>query len=103
MGVSYKELHNIALKFDSTLPIHIASRIHAEPNNVYHTKEEILNTLDKRPLTMEDINLLFDEKSKENLNDLLTCNEIAIKKVGNLEFYIPRINLQRKRKSTKEL
>jgi len=103
MGISYKELHDIALSFDADLPIHIASRVHAEPNNVYHTKEEILNTLDKRPLTIDDINLLFDEKSKENLNELVTCNEVTIKKVGNLEFYIPAKNLKRKRTSNKEL
>jgi len=103
MGISYKELHDIALSFDADLPIHIASRVHAEPNNDYHTKEDILNTLDKRPLTMDDINLLFDEKSKENLNDLITCNAVAIKKVGNLEFYVPANNLKRKRTSTKEL
>ncbi|WP_297483704.1 radical SAM protein [Sulfurimonas sp.] len=96
-GVSYKELHNIALMFDKELPIHIASRVHAEPNNSYHTKEEILNTLDKRPLTMEDINLLFDEKSKQNLQELLASNEVTINRVGNLEFYIPKNNLKRKR------
>jgi len=43
MGVSYKELHNISMVFDSSLPIHIASRIHAEPNNAPYTEEEILN------------------------------------------------------------
>jgi len=102
MGISYKELHDIALRFDADLPIHIASRVHAEPNNTYHTKEDILNTLDKRPLTMDDINLLFDEKSKENLQELLTCKEVTIKRVGKLEFYIPSMNLQRKRKKHKE-
>jgi len=102
MGVSYKELHNIALIFDADLPIHIASRLHAEPNNSFYTKEEILNTLDKRPLTIDDINLLFDEKSKKNLHELVTCNAVTIKKVENLEFYIPTDNLQRKRKNNKE-
>jgi len=96
-GVSYKELHNIALAFDKELPIHIASRVHAEPNNSYHTKEEILNTLDKRPLTIEDINLLFDAKSRQNLQELLGSNAVSIKRVGNLEFYIPHNNLKRKR------
>ena len=96
-GVSYKELHTIALTFDKELPIHIASRIHAEPNNSYHTKEEILNTLDKRPLTQEDINLLFDEKSKQNLQELLSLNAVTLKKDANLEFYMPTQNIARKR------
>ena len=103
VGVSYKELHNIALMFDKELPIHIASRLHAEPNNSYHTKEEILNTLDKRPLTMEDINLLFDEKSKLNLQELLESNAVTVNRVGNLEFYIPKNNLKRKRIKPQEL
>jgi len=102
MGISYKELHQISLEFDKELPIHIASRIHAEPNNTYHTQEEILNTLDKRPLTMDDINLLFDEKSKDNLAKLIKENLISINKVGNLEFYIPSKNIKRKRQTTSE-
>ena len=96
-GVSYKELHTIALAFDSELPIHIASRTHAEPNNSYHTKEDILNTLDKRPLTMEDMDILFDDASKKNLQELITSNAVKRNKVGTLTFYIPANNLQRKR------
>ena len=103
MGISYKELHNLALSFDKELPIHIASRVHAQPNNSYHTTDDILNTLDKRPLTLDDINLLFDEKSKENLQELITSNAVTINKVGNLEFYIPTQNLIRKRAKAKEL
>ena len=84
--------------FDSELPIHIASRVHTEPNNSSYTQEEILNTLDKRPLTQDDINLLFDEQSKSLLSSLITQNEVTIKKVGNLEFFIPKYNEKRKRK-----
>jgi len=96
-GISYKELHEASLQFDSSLPIHIASRIHAEPNNSRYTKEEIINTLDKRPLTLEDINLLFDEESKTLLNKLIFEEKIAKKLVGNLEFFIPQTNIKRKR------
>ncbi|DAB27447.1 MAG TPA: radical SAM protein, partial [Sulfurimonas sp. UBA10385] len=70
-ALSYKELHNASLLFDNALPIHIASRVHAEPNNSNYDDEEILNTLDKRPLTMDDINLLFDEESKKRLEILI--------------------------------
>jgi len=87
MGISYKELHNIALMFDKSLPIHIASRIHAEPNNAYYSEKEILNTLEKRPLTIEDINLLFDEPSRASLQKLLLQGDIKIKTIQNLEFY----------------
>ena len=98
VGISYKELHDASLEFDSSLPIHIASRVHAEPNNSSYTKDEILNTLDKRPLTQDDINLLFDEDSQKCLNSMIQDNEVIIKSVGNLEFFIPKTNLIRKRK-----
>jgi len=97
MGISYKELHEISLLFDNSLPIHIASRVHAEPNNAEYSKEEILNTLDKRPLTMDDINLLFDEQSKKRLFELIEEAKIEKKVLGNLEFLIPHANVKRKR------
>ncbi|MDA7818522.1 radical SAM protein [Sulfurimonas sp.] len=97
-GISYKELHNASLEFDSSLPIHIASRVHAEPNNSEYSKEDILNTLDKRPLTQDDINLLFDDQSKETLSQLIDEGKIVKKVVGNLEFLILHVNEKRKRK-----
>lgn len=100
VGLSYKELHEASLLFDASLPIHIASRVHAEPNHANYGYEEILNTLDKRPLTTEDINLLFDEESKKRLEHLISNKEITTKKVGNLEFYILHENEKRKRLKT---
>lgn len=97
MGISYKELFEISLMFDTTLPIHIASRIHAEPNNSSYSNEAILNTLDKRALTMDDINLLFDEASKKRFEKLLEEEKIVKKSVSNLEFFIPHANMKRKR------
>ena len=97
-GISYKELHEASLMFDNSLPIHIASRIHAEPNNSSYSKEEILNTLDKRPLTQDDINLLFDDESKKLLKNMILEQIIVLKHIGKLEFFIPAINKIRKRK-----
>ena len=96
-GLSYKELYETSLLFDSSLPIHVASRIHAEPNNATYNDEDILNTLDKRPLTMEDIILLFDEESKKRLKELISKKVVIIKKIGNLEFFILHDNEKRKR------
>lgn len=96
-GVTYKELHEISHLFDSSLPIHIASRTHALPSSNHYDNEEIINTLDKRPLTSEDIDLLFDEDSKKRFAVLLQESKIAKKKVGNLEFFIPHENENRKR------
>lgn len=98
MGISYKELFDASQSFDSNLPIHIASRVHAEPNNAYYSDEEILNTLDKRPLTQDDISLLFDNDSIDRLNILIEKQNIVKKEVGNLEFLVPHENLKRKLK-----
>jgi len=100
MGVSYKELHKLAQLFDNTLPIHIASRTHAEANQSSYTDEEIINTLDKRPLTQEDVDLLFDDESQEQLKKLLEQNIITTKKLDNIDFFIPTNNEYRKRKTT---
>ena len=97
VGISYKELFEASLMFDNSLPIHIASRVHAEPNNAYYNDEEIVNTLDKRPLTIDDINLLFDEDSKNRLEELINDGKIVKKLVSNLEFLVPKENLKRKR------
>jgi len=97
MGISYKELHEASQLFDSTLPIHIASRVHAEPNNAYYSDEDILNTLDKRPLTQDDIALLLDVDSRARLNVLIKKSKVVKKLVGNLEFLVPYDNFKRKR------
>ncbi len=96
-GLSYKELHEISMKFDSAVPIHIASRVHAEPNNRYYSEEEIINTLDMRPLTQSDIDLLFDDESKESLTKLISEKSISTKVVDNLEFFLPTLNVKRKK------
>jgi len=96
-GISYKELHEAALLFSRDLPIHIASRIHAEPNHANYSEQEILNTLDKRPLTMDDIDILFDEQSKDRLDILIKEQKVIKKIVGNLEFLLPFVNVKRKR------
>lgn len=96
VGISYKELRDLSLVFDNSLPIHIASRVHAEPNNSYYSNEDILNTLDKRPLTQDDINLLFDEDTKNRLKILINELKIVKKILGNLEFFIPNKNFSRK-------
>lgn len=96
-GISYGELFEISKLFSKTLPIHIASRVHAESCASHYTSDEIKNTLDKRPLTKEDIELLFDENSKKDLESMIKNKEIGINRVGNLEFFVLVKNLDRKR------
>jgi len=99
-GVSYGELVAIAQQFDASLPINIASRIHAEFSQSSYSDEEIINTLDKRPLTQEDVEFLFDEASKKRLLALIEAKKIEIVERAKLQFYVPAENLQRKRKKS---
>ena len=96
-GVSYGELHAIALQFDPALPIHIASRQHAESCVSAYTEEEILNTLDKRPLTPEDVALLFDEASEARLEGLVASGAVRLDATSGVAFYRPAANLGRRR------
>ncbi len=97
-GITYGALVDIAQQFDTSLPINIASRVHAEFSQSHYSEAEIINTLDKRPLTPEDIEILFDQESQSTLQRLLKTKKVKIIERAKLEFYIPIENLQRKRR-----
>ncbi len=96
-GVSYRELHEIAQQFDASLPIHIASRQHAESCQSHYSDEEIINTLDKRPLTREDIALLFDAPSQKRLTKLIETQQVSEIERADVRFLLPTQNIKRKR------
>ena len=96
-GLSYGELHEVASKFDPDLPVHIASRTHAESCQGRYSDDAILNTLDKRPLSMEDIALLFDNESQARFRALVDTGRIVAEDSSGITFYIPSGNLHRKR------
>lgn len=96
-ALTFEELYSVAHQFDPSLPIHIVSRTHAQSTPNTYSDEEILTTLDKRPLTLEDIDALFDPDSKERFNRL--CHEGKIVQIerSNIHFFIPAQNIGRKR------
>lgn len=96
-GLSYEELFEISHQFNPELPIHIASRKNVNSNPSSYTEEEIINTLDKRPLTGDDVKLLFDADSIKRLDALIKTKQISLKQISNLDFYVPTENLKRKR------
>lgn len=96
-GLSFEELHAIAHRFDPALPIHIVSRTHASATMSSFSDEEILTTLDKRPLTMDDIDALFDTESKKRFENLLHHGKIAQIERSNIIFFVPSENIDRKR------
>lgn len=85
--VSYEALVEISYAFDSTLPIYIASRKKAETRPASYSSEEILETLSKRPLTLEDIEVLFDTESQKRLEILIISKQIGIVEANFIKFY----------------
>lgn len=86
-SLTYEELLEISHLFDSTLPVYIASRKKADMSASSYSDEEILETLSKRPLTQEDIEVLFDEYSQNRVQNLLRKDKIKIVSTNGVEFY----------------
>ena len=87
-ALSYEELREISLQFDSSLSVYIASRKKVEKKPSAYSRENILETIKKRPLTQEDIDVLFDSKSKEELQILINEKEIEIVNSSEYDFFI---------------
>jgi len=87
-GISYEELQDIANSF-TNLNISIAHKNKISLNK-FLNEEEILNLLDKRPQTKDDIKNLLDEKSKEIFENLLKNKQIIIKNQAGVDFYAKR-------------
>ncbi|MCB4759323.1 MAG: radical SAM protein [Sulfurovum sp.] len=86
-SVSYKELLFISHLFDASLPIHIVSRQKAEVNPSTYTQEEILQTLSRRPLTEEDICVLFDKESQKRFEMLKSEGRVISVNIVGVIFY----------------
>ncbi len=85
--LSYEELRKITHLFDPSLPVYIASRKHVTSRPERYTTSEILQTLSKRPLSPEDIEILFDTESQKKLQDLQSDGKIIIKETNGVKFY----------------
>lgn len=96
-GLNFEELYSLAHRFDSTLPIHIVSRTHSQAIPSRYSDEEIISTLNKRPLTQDDIDALFDAQSKLHFESLLKQGKISRIERSNVIFFTPTDNIHRKR------
>lgn len=87
-ALSYEDLRAISLKFDARLPIYIATRkiVTAKPSS--YSNEDILETIQKRPLTADDIEVLFDSKSKSRLEILLEEKKIKTENCSGYDFFV---------------
>ncbi len=87
-GLSYEEILERSTWFDATLPIYIAHRQKVLAKASSYSKDDILETIKKRPLTPEDIEVLFDTQSKERLKILVKEEEIKVETYSDYDFFV---------------
>ena len=87
-ALSYEALREISLKFDTSLPIYIASRKKVIEKPSAYIQEEILETIKKRPLTQEDVDVLFDEESKKRVVEMINNQLLTIVNSSGYDFFV---------------
>jgi len=85
--VSYERLRELSMLFDPKLSVHITQRKIIETKPSPYTKEQIKSTLNKRPLSDEDIKILFDDASQERLKELIADGRVAKVENNGVFFY----------------
>ncbi len=85
--LTYEQMLAISRCFDASLPLYIASRKKADIDPSSYSDEEILETLAKRPLTQEDIEVLFDTYSQNRVQNLLRKGKIKTLFSNGVKFY----------------
>lgn len=83
--VSYKFLEDVANKFEG-LNVNIVFKNRPKQITSYN-KEEILSMINRRPLTIEDIENMFDNQSKIFLEELIRNQEIGLVDNAGIKFY----------------
>jgi len=83
--VDFKTLEYIANYFEG-INVNIVYKNRPKQINIF-SKDEILSLLKRRPLTIEDVNNLFDEKSINILEELVKNREISLIDSSGVEFY----------------
>jgi len=85
--VSYERLYALSQHFDPELPVHITHRKHGTPAPSSYDEAAILATLAKRPLTQDDVNILFDTPSQKRLEKLLEEHRVTLRENHGVEFF----------------
>ncbi|MFW2592097.1 radical SAM protein [Aliarcobacter butzleri] len=83
--VSYEFLEKVANKFER-LNVNIVFK-NRPKQIISYNKEEILSMINRRPLTIEDIENMFDNESKVFLEELIRNEEIGLVDNAGIEFY----------------
>lgn len=85
-SVSITRLKELATILNS-LPISLAYKRDYSEEKRDFTKEEILNLIDKRPQSFDDVNISFSKSSIELLNELVKEGFLREKDVAGVNFY----------------
>jgi wyosine [tRNA(Phe)-imidazoG37] synthetase (radical SAM superfamily) len=87
-AVDYGRLRELSMYFDPSLHIAITSREGATDTKASsYTREEIISTLSRRPLTPHDVEILFDRESAKRLDSLVKEGKVAkVEKNGVIFF-----------------
>ncbi|MCG3711445.1 radical SAM protein [Aliarcobacter butzleri] len=83
--VNYEFLEDIANKFEG-LNVNIVFK-NRPKQIISYNKEEILSMINRRPLTIEDIENMFDSQSKIFLEELIRNEEIGLVDDAGIKFY----------------
>jgi len=84
--VDYERLFELS-KLIKNIPVSIAARRKDDFAPLFLSKNEILNLLAHRPLSKDDVGVLFDKKSLENLNALIEEKKVILDQSGVGEFF----------------
>ena len=84
--ISYDRLYELSLGFDKSLNIAIATKQSSKKAKFSYSKEQIIDTLKRRPLTRDDIDILFDDSSKKLLLELENDGIVVNSKSAGVEF-----------------
>ncbi len=85
--VSMQRLRELSYCFEN-LPIHISYKKDYKLERLRLDSAEIMATIKRRPLSQEDINISFDEGTKNNFDELLMKKAIIPKIIAGVKFYI---------------
>lgn len=88
-GVSVEKLQELAKHFPrQCVSIPTRKEMHLENKTRLESKEDVLELLKKRPISVQEFSHLFE--GIEICEEMLQNNEITIKKVANMEFFAPK-------------
>lgn len=86
--LSNKEIFDIANSFSKKLNVSVAYDRKKDIKSIDFSKNDILHMLKRRPQNEEDLNVLFSNESKDNLQELINNNTVKTKNINNNTFFV---------------